>query len=62
LQAGADFDIAPLIPPDIRAQIEAAADKAATTYLSPIKALLPESISYEQIRLVMGVRQRSAVA
>lgn len=54
-----DVSVDDVIPTDIRRQIESAIAKAGMESLSPIKELLPDEISYDQIRcVVIAARSR----
>ncbi|MFQ6041620.1 MAG: RecQ family ATP-dependent DNA helicase [Candidatus Poribacteria bacterium] len=48
-----DVPVDDVIPTDIRQQIETVIAKVGTASLSPIKELLPDEISYDQIRCVV---------
>ncbi len=54
LEQGRDIRVADFVTPADRVLIEAAIKKNETPGLSPIKAALPESISYGQIRIVIA--------
>jgi ATP-dependent DNA helicase RecQ len=51
---GRQIDLGRIIPAERRKMIEAAIAKAGNERLKPIKELLPEDVSYEDIRLVIG--------
>ena len=54
-----DVPVNEVIPTDVRQRIEDAIAQAGTESLSPIKELLPDEISYDQIRcVVIAVRAR----
>ncbi|MFP5501964.1 MAG: helix-turn-helix domain-containing protein, partial [Candidatus Sericytochromatia bacterium] len=51
-----EIDLSGAVSPEVRRQIEEAADRAGGDRLRPIKELLPASISYFAIRLVLHDR------
>ena len=51
------IDLDRIIPAERRKTIEAAIANAGNERLKPIKDLLPEEVSYEDIRLVVGELQ-----
>ncbi len=60
IEAG-KLDVDKIIPKGAQEQIEKAIQKVGSTqYLSPIKALLPEEITFEMIRCVVAARNRTA--
>jgi len=59
LRAGMPVDVSRLVPPEARKQIENAIDEHGTEKLKPIRELLPESITYNQIRFVVAERVRT---
>ncbi len=54
---GRQIDISRIIPAERRKMIETAIAKAGNERLKPIKELLPDDVSYEDIRLVVGELQ-----
>lgn len=46
------------VDPDTEKQIVAAIARHGSARLSPLKQVLPESVSYDQIRLVVAKMQR----
>jgi ATP-dependent DNA helicase RecQ len=54
---GRQIDLSRIIPTERRKQIEAAIAIAGIERLKPIKELLPDEVSYEDIRLVVGELQ-----
>lgn len=57
--SGGDFDYESFVSPGIEAKILEAAEKVGSEKLSPIKNILPRSISYDQIRFVLAKQQRN---
>jgi ATP-dependent DNA helicase RecQ len=57
LRAGLPVDVSRLVSPEVRKQIESAIDEHGTERLKPIRESLPESITYNQIRLVVADMQ-----
>jgi len=55
-----DVSVDDVIPADVREQIEGAIAKAGMTSLTPIKELIPDEISYEEIRCVVAAQVRDA--
>lgn len=53
-----EVQVSQVVPADILKQIEAAVREVGSFYLSPIKARLPEDISYGAIRCVVQAMQR----
>jgi len=59
--AAGKLNVAQVIPDDVRLQIEQAIQQVGSTqYLSPIKALLPESIDFNMIRCVVAAQGSAA--
>jgi ATP-dependent DNA helicase RecQ len=54
LEQGRTVDLSRILPRERINLIEAAVDRAGTERLAPIKASLPEDVSYDEIRLVLG--------
>ncbi|MBA3533850.1 MAG: RecQ family ATP-dependent DNA helicase [Ardenticatenales bacterium] len=53
-----EVDVERVVTEEPRRQIEAAVTEVGSFYLSPIKARLPEEISYSEIRCVVAAMQR----
>ncbi len=59
IQQGLDLDLSGLISADKREAIQQAIAQIGAERLTPIKELLPEAITYEEIRLVSAYYQRA---
>jgi len=60
LIAAGRIDVDELVLPEVRRQIEAAADRTGATFLRPIKEALPETVTFHEIRCVLAARRRHA--
>jgi ATP-dependent DNA helicase RecQ len=58
IQQGMDLNIVELVSLETQQAIQQAIAKAGAEKLAPIKELLPESITYDEIRLVVAFHQR----
>ncbi|MBA3722000.1 MAG: DNA helicase RecQ [Parachlamydiaceae bacterium] len=60
IQAGATLDISALVTRDKRDKIEKAIAEVGAEKLTPIKQILPEDITYDEIRLVAAFHRRTS--
>ena len=53
-----EIELHEIVSPEIEVQVKQAADRAGRERLSPIKGLLPESVSFDQIKCVLAAEKR----